>query len=1351
MGVHGLWKLIESSGKPIPLETLENKVLAVDVSIWLHQAIKGFQDHKGAPVPNAHLLGIYHRVCKLLYFKIKPIFVFDGGVPALKRQTIAKRNQYKSKNASEADRLQKQLLSTLLKHTAISKVLSEKTKASLPVIKKSSGKYDNLYAPPTEEFESVLSSSDDDLDESSETTTTDSSPTKQWDLHTIDTTSHYFKSLPLEVKHDILTDLKETRKQNSWGKLHQLPKQSDDFSSYQMKRLLKRKEVQSALDEVSKEMGGMSLSLAELESLLKDQGIKTTNDSNIGKRIASDDKTRYLYIKDIQEEIKKAEKGDAKTKDMPAIVEEEAEDEELKKAIQLSLEEIPSTSKIDHPKIHKKSKADIEEEEELNLAIQLSLEGDQSIQNKKAKSTFLENFNDEDFESDSDDDFVPTPKSKKVFHKKMSSAQNYMMEYSGLTPAEIDRILMTNKKVPSKPTFKNIKLNEMNSNSIKSLQNEKRILAVSETVVDIPETKVEESKQTIKHVDDFKEKSIKTHKEVVEKPDTIHEVEIMSDSGDSNDEQQTIEIGDNKEKSIESRKESIEKSGDIKDEVEVMSDSGDSDDGILRRPIEIVIDPNKIKQDGLDDLFDDIFEKEADDQIGNSITTSNKVKLHEVNVPDLSSKNVEDDHVKDVSIDTSRSESDSYTQEIVDKSEETLDKDDSNTIKMHDVIEEPKDENISTIITDLKTDANKVITTDEEYIQNPSKDDLKISELTVEEMQQLKDTYQREKIDLLKEKSNKERLANNITDQMYQEAQELLELFGVPYVVAPMEAEAQCAFLDEIELTDGTITDDSDIWLFGGKTVYKNFFNQSKYVMEFKSESIEHHFKLSRLQMILLAFLVGSDYTTGIQGVGPVTALEILASFPPAEQHEFTLSHHQVLSGLKEFKSWYLKGKTGGPGRSVLKNKLKNISFADHFPNPQVVEAYLDPKIETSRDPFSWSKPDIIGLTIFAQQKFGWTIKKTEEILNPIIKRLEENHSQKSIKDYFKTKFKVDSLNIEGKVSKRVKSAIDRFGKTQDELIAEEMVQLEKEKRKATGKQSSSKNSKSKSNKHTKKSSKNKEDAKETDIDPVNNQSKDEEANQDTVKEKEINNSHTKRTIKKRKEPNEASHSSEQLNNKKEKLSKETVQNKEGKGKSVPRRKRDKRECDLENSEVEPKTKNKVANKKSQPEGNSRSLDQLEAIKDYENLAVELKNRRKRKNELMKIKIDNPVQKKSKIVPEPVSSVEHIPQELTEDEDIKILKATTSNSARIVNEINRDVSKMLEEKPKSRKAVVPTKSLHTKDVIHQRLRDKSTSLRNKIKAIEVYRKSKLGPGYVPKRKKTVLIPKEDAELSEESD
>lgn len=312
MGVHGLWRLIEPSGKPVPLETLENKVLAVDISIWLHQAVKGFQDSKGAPVPNAHLLGIYHRLCKLLYFRIKPVFVFDGGVPALKKQTIAKRTQLKLRNVSEADKIQRQLLSTLLKHTAVSKVLSEKIEASigsitnLPVKQKK----DDIYKlPPREtiEMDSTISSSEDEF---SESITTDSSPSKNWDLHTIDMDSVHFKSLPADVRHEILTDLKETRKQSSWGRLHELPKVSDDFSIYQLTRLRKRQAVQSALEETEKEMGGKSLSLAELESILKDQGV--IKNQNVGNRIASDETTKYLLVKDVKKAMNEAIKNELK-------------------------------------------------------------------------------------------------------------------------------------------------------------------------------------------------------------------------------------------------------------------------------------------------------------------------------------------------------------------------------------------------------------------------------------------------------------------------------------------------------------------------------------------------------------------------------------------------------------------------------------------------------------------------------------------------------------------------------------------------------------------------------------------------------------------------------------------------------------------------------------------------------------------------------------------------------------------------------------------------------------------------------------------------------------------------------
>lgn len=523
--------------------------------------------------------------------------------------------------------------------------------------------------------------------------------------------------------------------------------------------------------------------------------------------------------------------------------------------------------------------------------------------------------------------------------------------------------------------------------------------------------------------------------------------------------------------------------------------------------------------------------------------------------------------------------------------------------------------------------------------------------------------------------------------------QDLLQLFGVPYIVAPMEAEAQCAFLDTIELTDGTITDDSDIWLFGGRTVYKNFFNQSKYVMEFKTENIKHHFKLTRQQMILLALLVGSDYTVGLQGVGPVTALEILAAFPPTQPKEFSLSHAELLSGLKEFRSWFHKGKSAGPGRSALKNKLKNVAFTDNFPSSQVVQAYLEPTVETSKENFSWSKPDFLGLTDFAKEKFGWSQKKAEEILKPVIKKVEENQAQRTIKDYFKTVYKADSTNAQNQMSKRVQSAIKRIGKTPEELIAEEMEALAKEKQK---------------------------------------RSRNKKINEKTINKKPETREKSKRTRKKKCADSSASESTIKID---ENVNNLPINIEEPKEKKSKNRIKKTAGSDIETTIVAPPDSSEQ----------TKQVDEnLEDLKRYENIAMELKKRRQRRNELSK-KDENPFKKKNKPPPKTTLSTEIIPPVLEKDEEIQLLKATSSKSLKRTEEIEKEVRNEIEQ---VKKQCLP--NMHKRDVIHQKLRDKSDLLRNKLKAIEVYRKSKKGPGYIPKREKKKILMKKDAELSEDS-
>lgn len=96
---------------------------------------------------------------------------------------------------------------------------------------------------------------------------------------------------------------------------------------------------------------------------------------------------------------------------------------------------------------------------------------------------------------------------------------------------------------------------------------------------------------------------------------------------------------------------------------------------------------------------------------------------------------------------------------------------------------------------------------------------------------------------------------------------------------------------------------------------------------------------LTREKLVLLALLVGSDYTTGVSGVGPVTALEILASFPFNNKKflsETTKEAHcqQILTGLREFKQWVRAGKR--TDNVTLKKKLKNVKLTDDFPSVRV-------------------------------------------------------------------------------------------------------------------------------------------------------------------------------------------------------------------------------------------------------------------------------------------------------------------------------------------------------------------------------------------------------------------------------
>ncbi|KAK1088568.1 DNA repair protein rad2 [Friedmanniomyces endolithicus] len=118
MGVTDLWHILQPSARPIKIETLNRKRLALDASLWIYEFLKTVRDNEGNALRNSRVIGFFRRICKLLFFGIKPVFVFNGGAPALKLQTISNRKLRWEGRRDDAVRMAGKLLAVQMQRRA---------------------------------------------------------------------------------------------------------------------------------------------------------------------------------------------------------------------------------------------------------------------------------------------------------------------------------------------------------------------------------------------------------------------------------------------------------------------------------------------------------------------------------------------------------------------------------------------------------------------------------------------------------------------------------------------------------------------------------------------------------------------------------------------------------------------------------------------------------------------------------------------------------------------------------------------------------------------------------------------------------------------------------------------------------------------------------------------------------------------------------------------------------------------------------------------------------------------------------------------------------------------------------
>ncbi|XP_007031407.2 PREDICTED: DNA repair protein UVH3 [Theobroma cacao] len=338
-----------------------------------------------------------------------------------------------------------------------------------------------------------------------------------------------------------------------------------------------------------------------------------------------------------------------------------------------------------------------------------------------------------------------------------------------------------------------------------------------------------------------------------------------------------------------------------------------------------------------------------------------------------------------------------------------------------------------------------------------------------------------------------ERNAESVSSEMFAECQELLQMFGLPYIIAPMEAEAQCAYMELTNIVDGVVTDDSDVFLFGARSVYKNIFDDRKYVETYFMQDIEKEIGLTREKLMRMALLLGSDYTEGVSGIGIVNAIEVLNAFPEEDGlHKFRewiespdpailgklnvqegssarkrcskFSDKDVISaktsmrdsgspieGLSSFDQNISQADKNTQStdciddiKQIFMDKHRNVSKNWHipssFPSEAVISEYCSPQVDKSTEPFTWGRPDLFVLRKLCWDKFGWGSQKSDDLLLPVLREYEKRETQLRLEAFYTFNERFAKIR-----SKRIKKAVKGItGNQSSELIDDAMQQVSK-------------------------------------------------------------------------------------------------------------------------------------------------------------------------------------------------------------------------------------------------------------------------------------------------------------------
>jgi len=1202
MGVTGLWTVLQPCARPIKIETLNKKRLAVDASIWIYQFLKAVRDKEGNALRNSHVVGFFRRICKLLFIGIKPVFVFDGGAPILKRQTVSGRKARREGRREDAVRTAGKLLAVQLQRRAEEDDRKRKEERGRPTMdpeeeelpenlvyvdelqmtaqerqqNRTFKKKDAYHLPNLDVDLADMGAPNDprimsheELEEYARQFHT-GEDVNLYDFSKIDFNGPFFMSLPASDRYNILNAARlRSRLRMGYSKeqLDSMFPNRMDFSRFQIERVAERNELTQRLmningmngedamfginnggrvaGEKGKEYvlvkndgveGGWALGVVsnkgegerskpiDVERLDKveeplddedgweDEGFEdvpieglnrlpkrprlpgnpsykdTSLDSeDVSKRRKAVFETRMIaagvtdteldsntIVEEIDSLFVPQETGEAGVdeEDMDGLFEDvlppmvEDEDEELNRAIAMSLENAENRElegRLASFSAQARSDSRIDPPLEFSQKNARAGRDFAHLTNARARYSAPKPFADE---TDDDEDLdlqAALKESRCSKHKSNGELMVYGERKSSppKQPASHKTIPLTSLSVetPSKaPGFDgplpfeslNLGTSILGKKKMKQRMEEQaggfeKDSELERPAQPLPPWFSSDVREVAAAQEIIEEKHFETDNTNVGSPSRMdppvlkHQEtgEVIDLDGPKERTNEVIEVDSSEEGSEDDV--TIEGSRPVDTQVR-MGDVADltraeppvSDLSATKGQIQDAHapnqEPNSYEATGNESDSDaqiDWSDSEPEDGRGGAVNekvaqnpVGGKLQAQASKSPspafEYVGSSIQPQSLDDLPIKTSK------PIPLLPRSQSSLGQDlDNLPVDDDDIYSDPEEEDL---MRQLAVEA-------EEHARFAST-------LNSKSQIQNAEDYEKELRQLRNQQKKDRRDADEVTHIMVTECQQLLKLFGLPYVTAPMEAEAQCAELVNLGIVDGIVTDDSDVFLFGGTRVYKNMFNQAKFVECYLSSDLEKEYSLDRLKLIRIAHLLGSDYTEGLPNVGPVTALEILSEFETLEQ--FAEWWGAVQMGQK-----LSADDAANPFRRKFTKNATKLFLPTIFPDTRVDHAYLDPEVDKDPSPFQWGVPDLDALRSFLMATIGWSQERTDEVLVPVIKdmnRRENEGTQANITQFFGGGVGVGSKSNAGSVnafapkrrgadgkSKRMETALGRL------------------------------------------------------------------------------------------------------------------------------------------------------------------------------------------------------------------------------------------------------------------------------------------------------------------------------------